>query len=227
MTVPNLVLYRANGSCSMIPHILLLELCLPFTPILMTRGPSGALQSADGTVSADTFAALNPKRLVPTLTVDGTVVTEGPAILTCIASLAPENDLLGRTQMEKVKVLEWMVWLSSTLHGQGFGKFWVPGRFVSGEGEGLTEAVKKSGREQIEAGFESVEKKLPGGKWAVGGHLTTVDVQLHTFWRWGKAIGVDMEERFPRFREVVQNVEGRESVKRAMEEEGQELCFGK
>jgi glutathione S-transferase len=43
------------------------------------------------------------------------------AIATAIANLAPGRHLMGRTALDRVRVYEWMTWLSGTLHGQGFG----------------------------------------------------------------------------------------------------------
>ncbi len=87
----NLTLYRANRSCSLVSHALLRHLSIPFTTILMKFGPEG-IEAADGSLSHTDYLAIHPLGYVPALVIDGTTtITETPAILTYIASLAPSE----------------------------------------------------------------------------------------------------------------------------------------
>jgi len=53
--------------------------------------------------------------------------------MTAIAQLAPEKQLLGRGELERVRVYEWMNWISGTLHGVAYGMVLRPERFVARE----------------------------------------------------------------------------------------------
>ncbi|EDN02661.1 predicted protein [Histoplasma mississippiense (nom. inval.)] len=70
------------GSCSLAPHILLRELGLDVETIHVTDlSPSG-------------LGAINPKRRVPVLSIDGEIITEVPAILTAFAQLGSPDQRL-------------------------------------------------------------------------------------------------------------------------------------
>ncbi|HWK66777.1 MAG TPA: hypothetical protein VNS34_17770 [Rhizobiaceae bacterium] len=106
-------LWFSPGACSLAPHILLREIEAPFEAV-KTSIPDGAHLTEE-------FTQLNPKNRVPVLLLDGEVITELPAIATAISNLAPKRSLMGRTDLDMVRVYEWMNWLSGTVHGQGFG----------------------------------------------------------------------------------------------------------
>ncbi|KAL3442981.1 hypothetical protein BJX65DRAFT_312283 [Aspergillus insuetus] len=226
-TIPKIILYRKDGACSLVPHALLTHLRIPFTAIPMQSGPDG-LEAADGSLPHAEFRRINPTGYVPTLTVDGAVVTEMPAILTYIASLVPERNLLGSESAERalnrVRVTEWLAWLSGTLHN-AFAAIWRPYRFT--DDAGAHESVARRGREVIDAGFARIEARLRGREWAVGeAGATVVDFHLYVFWRWGVRAGIEMRELYPSFGRLVRRVEGLEGVKEAVAVEGLEPCFG-
>lgn len=218
---PKLILYRRNGSCSMVSHILLTELNIPFTAIQMALGPDGYEAADKSFTHAEYVRDVHPAGYVPALSVDGEVITENPAILRYIARLAPERQLVGSTAMQEARVDEWLNWLSGSLHGAGFGAFWRPARFI--EDEKIFDAIQAKGYKTILMCFERIDKRVDG-KHAVGNDLTVVDVYLHTFYRWGRLIGVDMG-RYPRYGEVARQAEKLESVKKIMAVEGQDLVF--
>jgi glutathione S-transferase len=227
MSPPELTLYRKDGACSMAVHILLLHLDIPFTPCRITFGKDGS-EAADGSFTAEEYRQMVPNGFVPALRVSGEekVLTELLAIMFYIANLRPEGKSLlgGSSLFEHSRVLQWMAWLSGTLHAQGFGAFWRPRRFV-GEKEELYDTVKAQGLKKIEECYSLIDQRLDGPEHAVGKELTVVDIFLHTFWRWGKLIGVKMDERYPRYREVAMKAEELGSVKTAMRTERVALCF--
>jgi glutathione S-transferase len=113
---PALKLYAVQGSCALASHIVLRESGLSFTTQIWMRDE---LVNIGG--MPPEFLAINPKGKVPALQVNDEVVTEGLAIMTYISQLAPEKGLFGRTEMERVRVVEWLGYLGSTVHGVGFG----------------------------------------------------------------------------------------------------------
>jgi len=81
-----LKLYFAPGSSSMAPHIALHEIGVPFEsrPVSFKRDET----------RAPAFLAINPEGKVPTLLIDGRVLTEVAAILFYLARRFPQADLL-------------------------------------------------------------------------------------------------------------------------------------
>ena len=208
----------------MIPHMLLRELQVPFTEQQMRmKADMSGYEAADGSFTHEDFLKINPSGYVPTISVGGTIITENPAICRYIADLAPERELLGSSPMEQVRVEEWMVWLSGTLHGYGYGAFFRPTRFV-GDAEEMHATVRDKGRKTISRCYDKIEDGIQG-KYAFGDHLTVVDFMLHTFFRWGRQFGFEVDAKYPRYRELAEEVEKLESVKTAMEEEHQPLLF--
>ncbi|KAK4557016.1 hypothetical protein LTR86_005997 [Recurvomyces mirabilis] len=223
--MPSITLYRRDGACSMAPHILLPYLHIPFTDVPMTDGPSG-YQAADGSISHPEYRKINPAGFVPALVVDGQALTENVAILTYLAGLRPDTGMSGRDEWEKAKVGEWLAWLAGTLHGRGFGSLWRPGRYS--DDETVWPSIETKAREFILECYARIEARIGGNPYAVGERLTVVDIILHTFWRWSRALGLrqeDMVEKYPGWAKMMAKVEKLESVRSAMAAEGQELCF--
>jgi glutathione S-transferase len=210
---PKLHLYMTPGSCSLVSHIALTEISLPFhtTNVGATRGKPFPKE----------FLHVNPKARVPSLEIDGDFITETPAILTTISNLAPEKKLLGETDMEKVRALEWMTWLCQTVHGHAFACVFQPRRFVGDDaGEEVFEIVRTQGRKVLEENFAYIEGKLEGKTHAVGDEFTLVDAYLFVFYRWGNVLGIGMREKYPNYARLVDELAKRESVRKTVEVEG-------
>jgi len=233
----------------MVPHMVLRELNIPFTAVRMRFTVSELICNGDryeiyaecfdtfsqpdkggydpiDDISREDFFKLSPDGYVPTLTSEGEALTELPAILTYLAELAPERSFLGSTPWERGKVMSWLNWLSGTMHTKGFAGQWRPMRFS--DDESTWPAIQAKSRKTVDAGYERIESRLVTRSHAVGDNLTVVEFFLHTMWRWGRTIGIpikDMESRYPNWAKLMREVEGRESVRAAMAEEGQELTF--
>jgi glutathione S-transferase len=237
---PSLTLYRFDGSCSRVPHILLRELGVPFTDIPMAMDPSssaGGLYPKDESLTpAEYRSQVHPDGKVSALVVDGVVITEMAGVLTYIATLAEQQygkRWLPADAVLRAKAYEWIAWLSGTVHGLAFMAFWRPDR-ITGE-EGAFEGIRAKAARDIWGCYERIEARLVaanGGSasssFAVGGEFSVVDVLVYLFWRWAKHVE-GLEEgivgRWPRFAELAKRVEGLEGTKRAMEIEGQGLWF--
>ncbi|KAK3385943.1 hypothetical protein B0H63DRAFT_473885 [Podospora didyma] len=251
-TFPKLTLYRADGSCALVPHMILRELGIPFTDVVMDFSPTtGLLQSVDGTLDFAAYQKIHPSGLVPALRIvenssgnddddaeegKSIVLTENPAIQMYIASLVPSSPIAGSTLLQRAQVLSWLNFLSGSVHGQGYGALWRPGRYIDVQSfPGSKEAVEAAGRRSIEKYYNMIETRLKddagagGVRYALdddrgGGdehqQPTLVDFYLYLFFRWGNKIGIDaMKERFPNFTGIARAVEARESVKVVLAEE--------
>lgn len=201
-----ITLYYAPGACSLAAHILLKESGLQYSSIRVdiSKGfPSNLKQ-------------INPKMRVPILVLDKAVITESPAIFLAISQLSPEKTFMGSTKSECVRVLEWMNWLSGTLHGQGFGGLLRLVRYT--DDSTMFDAIKTKSRASVVECFLTIEQKL-SGLHAVGDRFTAVDPYLYVFYRWGDKHQMQVEQ-YKKYTALVANLVKRPSVRAAVEEEG-------
>ncbi|KAL9089888.1 MAG: hypothetical protein Q9159_002245 [Coniocarpon cinnabarinum] len=187
-------------------------------------------QQTNGSFTAAEYRRIHPAGYVAALKVrqddaTETVITELPAILSYIASLSPERELSGRTPLEVAQVIEWIAWLSGTLHGQGYGAFLRNVRFASAELPGTNEetlaVIKETGRKKVLWCYDRVEARVGEGH-AAHERLTIADLPLLPFWIWGrKHLSIeDMAARFPRYTAVIKELLIVPGVKEAVDQEG-------
>ena len=104
-----LTLYFAPGASSFAPHIALHEIGVAF------EGRPMSFKRND--MRSPAFLAINPEGKVPTLLIDGRVLTEVAAILFYLARRYPEAGLLPPSDIEaEAQALSWMSFIASTLH---------------------------------------------------------------------------------------------------------------
>src|SRR5438067_3185655 len=105
-------LFYAPGACSLSAHIALLEAGLEFT---LERVD---LRNGRQTESGVDFLAINPKGYVPALELkDGSVLTEGPAIVQFIADMAPDRQLApANGTLERYHLMSWLSFISTEVH---------------------------------------------------------------------------------------------------------------
>ncbi|RBR03594.1 uncharacterized protein FIESC28_11734 [Fusarium coffeatum] len=219
--MPKLTLYRTNGACSLIPHSILNHYKIPFIPIRLKPGPNG-YEAADGSFTNAEYRSIHPRGYVPALAVNDHIITEMPAILSFISSLIPGKRLMSSTPFENAKVMEWLVFLSGTLHGLGYGAFLRPGRFSDNE-KGY-EGIKDKGRKVIEESFRRIDNGYKGREFIVGKGLTVVDFNVYVFARWAHEAGIDMKD-YPSCHEHLRKIEKLDGVRKALEAEELELAF--
>lgn len=214
-----LKLYYSPGACSLAPHIILEEIGLPFELALVAI-------SEGGTQKPD-YLAINPKGRVPALQgpfgtggVSPGILTEAPAILAYLGRQKPELALFPEEPVLQARALEWLNWLSGTVHGMSFAQIWRPHRFVAEEH--LYPPVSARGHENLSQQFAAIEGLLDDGRaWGVAGAgYTVVDAFLLVFYRWGKRIGLDMQASYPAWTRLTEQVMARPAVQRAMAREG-------
>ena len=113
-------LYYSSGACSLSPHIVLLETGLPFTTEKVDLKTKKTEKGVD-------FLTVNPKGAVPTLILDdGSVLTEGPAIVQYIADQKPDSGLAPRAgTLERYRLMEILNYLTSEVH-KSFGPLFNP-----------------------------------------------------------------------------------------------------
>ena len=170
-------LYFSPGACSLSPHIVLHELGLPHDGVKVDLKSK---QTSDGR----DFRAINPKGYVPTLELDdGTILTEGPAIVQYLAdrkpelNLAPANGTLARYQLQ-----EWLNFISTELHKQ-FSPLFNPASSAD-----LVAAQKTKLADRFALIAQTLDKQdylLPTG-------FSVADPYLYTVMSWAGYVGVDL-----------------------------------
>jgi glutathione S-transferase len=183
-------LYFAPNACSLAPHIILRELGLPFE---LVRVNNQTKRTADGR----DFLLVNPKGYVAALQLeDGTVLTEGAAILQYLADqkpdagLAPANGSVARSQLQAQ-----LNFIGSELHAGMSPLF-------SSE---IAEEAKAVLRAKLSKRLGYMEQVLNETGWTFGNGFSVADAYLFTVLGWAQYLDVDLTA-FPairRFREVI------------------------
>jgi glutathione S-transferase len=148
-----LTLYFAPGSSSMAAHIALHEVGAAF------EGRPMSFRKDD--MHSPDFLKINPAGTVPTLVIDGRVLTEVAGILFYLARRFPETGLLPHGDIEaEAQAVSWMSFIASTLH---------PARQ-----KGLDHAFKVYG----------IADRRLGNGWALGERYSIADIHLfRLYWR--------------------------------------------
>ena len=195
-------LYYSPGACSLSPHIVALEADLP----LQLEKTDIAKKT---TASGEDFLKVNPKGYVPALKLDdGTVLTEGPAIVQFLADKAPASKLIPAAgTMERYRVLEWLNFISTELH-KSFSPLFNPAN---------TDARKQEARDYLARRFITVEQQLAKTPFIAGDSFTVADAYLFTVLGWGKYVNVELPKPL---QEYLGRIFQRPAVQQALKEEG-------
>ncbi|UZP36400.1 hypothetical protein NXS19_004216 [Fusarium pseudograminearum] len=220
--MPKLTLYRTNGSCSLIPHAILLHYRITFNTIRLKPGPNG-YEAADGSFTNAEYRAIHPRGYVPALAVDNDIITEMPAILSYISSLIPNENLMGVTPFQKAKAMEWLVFLSGTLHGLGYGAWLRPGRFS--DDISAHDGIRAKGRGIIHESFKRIDDVYRESQFAVGQNLTAVDFNVYVFARWAHEVDIELEREYPFYYQHLKRIEELEGVRYAVKAEELNFAF--
>ena len=208
-------LYWGRHTCAIGIHILLDEVGAEFE--------SEELDVSGGETGKEPFKTLNPKEKVPFLVRDdGSTLTEYGAIATWLASTHPDAKLIPEDIGDRVRMIEIMDHAVGTLHGQAFGRVFLPAKFEpkdllhrAGLGQSSTKA---EGLEMVRKGFAIIDAQLAGKAYVGGQRFSIGDTALFYCERWAPQVGValppDVAAHFDRMK-------ARPSVRRALEVYGE------
>jgi glutathione S-transferase len=169
-----LKLYFSPGVCSMASHIGLEELGVPYEkqPTLLPKGEH----------KTEAYLKINPRGKVPTLEVDGKVLTENTAILTYLAKRFPEKNLLPKDPFEEARCISTMAWFSNSVHPP-FTHIVRPERFA--DDAAAQPSVKETGKKTFWAQVSEIDSMLQGKQWIMGDQFTVADGYALVFYGWG------------------------------------------
>ena len=148
-----LTLYFAPGSSSMAVHIALHEIGVAFD--------AKPMSFKHDDMHAAEFLRLNAEGKVPTLLIDGRVLTEVAAILFYLARRFPDAKLLPHGDIEaEAQAISWMSFIAATLH-----------------------PARQRGLDHAKTVYGIADRRLGAG-WALGEDYSIADIHLfRLYWR--------------------------------------------
>lgn len=197
-------LYYSPGASSLASHIALREAALAFDAERVNLKTKKTASDAD-------FLRINPKGYVPALQFeDGSLLTEGPAILLWIGDQVPEKRLAPAPgTMERYHLIEWLNFIATELH-KNFGALFDPA---------APEPAKQAARAKLDKCLDYLSKALADSPFVVGEHFTVADAYLFTVLGWGKYVDLDLS-RWPNLAAYAGRIGMRPKVVETLKAEG-------
>jgi glutathione S-transferase len=197
-------LYYSPGACSLSPHIVAREAGIALTLEKVDTATKKTESGAD-------YLAINPKGYVPALELDdGSLLTEGPAIVQYLADLKPESGLApANGTMQRYRLQEMLGYVNSEIH-KTYSPLFRP--TVSPE-------LRQDRLEYLQKRYRFVEQKLRNQPFLLGDTFTAADAYLHVVTRWSRAVKLDLAE-FPSLLAFQKRIGERPAVHAALKAEG-------
>ena len=172
----SVVLYGSPSTASLVVHWLLLELGIEHQLHLLDFDRREH-KSAE-------YLALNPAGRVPTLLIDGQVLTESAAIAMHLADMYPQSGLAPAPGTPaRGDYYRWICFCVYTLMPAYRSWFYAD----EPAGEANVEAVKARARVQLESAWQQVADHLEqGGPYLIGAQVSAVDFVLTMLMRWSR-----------------------------------------
>ncbi len=198
-------LYYLQGACSLASHIMLKEVGAKFDIELVDP-------AAGQTASGQNYRDINPNGYVPALDIgDGTVLSEGVAVLQYIADSNPDkafSPALGT--VARARLQQFLNFGAAELH-----KSWSPLFSDTSTDEEKTAAAKK-----VATKFDYLESELSDGRdFLVENQFSVVDAYIFVLSNWANFQGIDLKA-WPNLVEYVDRILARPATKAAMQAEG-------
>lgn len=172
-------LYYKAGACSLSPHIVLRESGVDFSLVKVDL-------AAKKTETGDDYLEINAKGQVPALLLDdGSLLTEGVAIVQFLADKVPDRQLLAPSgSMTRYHTLEWLNYIATELH-KGFTPLFNPA---------TPDEYKTIARNALEKKLKYVNEELSDKQWLMGLRFSVADAYLFTVLRWAYAVQLEMSD---------------------------------
>lgn len=197
-------LYYTPGACSLSPHLVAEELGLPLT-----------LEKVDlashKTESGRDFYAINPKGYVPALELDdGSVLTEGPAIVQYLGDRKPGNALVPAAgTMPRYRLMEWLNFVTAEIH-KPMGAMFNPK---------LPAEARQQNLDRLGQRFDYLSKILDRQDFLLGKDFSAADAYLFVVLNWSGMLKVDLS-KWPVLQKFQGRVGGRPAAQKTLKAEG-------
>lgn len=197
-------LYMSPGACSLSPHIVVSE-----------AGLNVELEKVNlaehKTASGQDYMTINPKGYVPALRLDdGSILTEGPAIVQYLADQKPASGLLPAAgSIDRYRVQEWLNFIGTELHKN------FPALF----NKATPDAVKETAKANIARRLSYLNTQLAGKQYLVGSNFTVADAYAFTIINWTNFVGIDLKP-YPNVASYMGRIAARPKVHETLKAEG-------
>ena len=171
-------LHYYPSTASMVPHILLEEIGLPYGRVLVDR--------AVGAHKTPEYVKLNPNGLIPVLTDGGLVLYETAAIVLHLCDTHPQAQLAPVVgSAERAHFYKWLVWCTNTLQATLIVYFYPERWMDEGNADGVAQ-LKAHAERKVGGLLDQLDAELArhAGPWFAGEVYTALDPYVFTLCRW-------------------------------------------
>ncbi len=178
-----LQLHYFPGNASMIPHILLEELGVPFE-----------LKLVDRTINAHktpAYLKLNPNGLIPVLVDGDLVLYETAAICLHLADTHPAAGLVPVTgSAGRAECTKWLIWMTNTLQA-ALQLYFYPERWVDDGNAAAAAEIKAHAEAKAGSMLDQIDAHLAthGKAWFLGDKYSLADAYALVLCRWTRGFG--------------------------------------
>ena len=198
-------LFYAPGSSSLLPHIVLYEAGLPFAAVKINEHTKVIEGGGD-------YRKVNPLGYVPALVLDdGTVLTEGAAIVQYIADQAPLKNLAPPNgTIQRTKLQSWLNFFSSEMNKGGFSLLFY---------KGVPEEGKDVFRARLKARFAHLNEHFGSNEYLMGRNYSVADAHFFVVSSWAGWVNFDLSP-YTNIASYRERIGERAAVRSALEAEG-------
>jgi glutathione S-transferase len=197
-------LYYSPGACSLSPHIVANEagLAIDLEKVNLAEHK---------TESDQDYMAVNPKGYVPALRLDdGSVLTEGPAIVQYLADQKPASGLAPAAgTIDRYRLQEWLNFIGTELH-KSFSPLF---------NKASSDDVKNTAKTSINKRLGYLNDQLASRQYLMGGNFTVADAYAFTIVNWTNFVGIDLKP-YPNVGAYMGRVAARPKVQETLKAEG-------
>jgi glutathione S-transferase len=212
-----LALHYYPGNASMVPHILLHELKLPFELKLVNRTLAAHKSAA--------YLKLNPNGLIPVLEDGPLVLYETAAICLHLVDTHPAAGLAPTVgTAERAHFYKWLIWMTNSLQAT-MAPYFYPERSVDeGNAVGATQ-VRTHAQQRIGELLSQLEAQLAahGQPWLQGAKFSALDPYAFVLCRWTRGFrgpAAKPARDWPQLGAYLQRLLARPAVQRVLADEG-------
>lgn len=212
-------LHYYPSTASMIPHIVLEEMSIPYELMLVDRAHDAHKSPA--------YLKLNPNGLLPALTDGELVMYETAAICLHLSDTHPQANLAPAVgTAERAHFYKWLMWLTNTLQ-PALIIYFYPDRYVAAGNEAGALEVKAQAQSrvgellaQLDAELARVQSAAGDGLWFMGQNYTLLDAYIFTVCRWTRNFSSHPARSYPNLGPYLQRMLARPAVQRVFAQEG-------
>ena len=204
-------LYFVPSTASMVPHILLEELGVPFQ---LTR-----VDRENNAHKAPDYLRLNPNGRIPVLVDGALVLYETAAITLHLCDGHPTASLLPEVGThERAHAYKWLMWLTNTLQTALMAYFY-PERLLPRPDPSASALIREQAERQVSQLLGQLDAELArhGGPWFMGVAYTALDAYVFTLCRWTRGFAHERPAReWPHLGPYLQRMLARPAVLRML-----------